>query len=92
MASPPRADVALLAEHCYAAATAAAHDWYLYNILHDDALLTAALERHGLSTVRVDWARDDVDWSAFRCAVFRTTLDSYDRLDGSPPGSAASSG
>jgi glutathione synthase/RimK-type ligase-like ATP-grasp enzyme len=81
VASPPRADVALLTERRYAAATAAAHDWYLGNILHDDALLTAALERQGLSTVRVDWARDDVDWSAFRCAVFRTTWDYYDRLE-----------
>jgi len=31
--------------------------------------------------VRVDWARPDVDWSRFRCAIFRTTWDYFDRFD-----------
>lgn len=75
-----RADVALLTERRYAAATAAADDWYLGNILRDDALLIEALARQGLSAVRVDWARDDVDWSAFRTAVLRTTWDYFDRF------------
>ena len=76
----PGADVALLTERRYAADSAAADDWYLGNILHDDDLLIGALARQGLTAVRVDWARDDVDWSAFRTAVFRTTWDYFDRF------------
>jgi len=75
-----RADVALLTERRYAADSAAADDWYLGNILRDDDLLIGALTRQGLSAIRVDWARDDVDWSAFRTAVFRTTWDYFDRF------------
>jgi glutathione synthase/RimK-type ligase-like ATP-grasp enzyme len=78
--APLRADVALLTERRYAADSAAADDWYLGNILRDDDLLIGALSRRGLSAVRVDWARDDVDWSAFRTAVFRTTWDYFDRF------------
>ena len=78
--APLRADVALLTERRYAADSAAADDWYLGNILRDDDLLIGALTRQGLSAIRVDWARDDVDWSAFRTAVFRTTWDYFDRF------------
>ena len=78
--APPRADVALLTERRYAADSAAADDWYLANILRDDDLLIGALSRQGLSAVRVDWACDDIDWSAFRTAVFRTTWDYFDRF------------
>lgn len=74
-----KADVALLTEQRYTAAVAAEGDWYLSNILRDDQLLQDALARHGLSSVRVDWARPDVDWSRFRCAVFRTTWDYFER-------------
>lgn len=76
----PRADVALLTERRYAAPTAAADDWYFGNILADDRHLCDALRARGLSSVRVDWAREDVDWSQFRCAVFRTTWDYFDRF------------
>lgn len=74
------ADVALLTERRYAASAAAEGDWYLDNILRDDGLLQAALARLGLSSRRVDWADPDVDWSRFRCAVFRTTWDYFDRF------------
>ncbi len=73
------ADVALLTEQRYTAAVAAEGDWYLDNILRDDQLLQAALARHGISSVRIDWASPDVDWSQFRCAVFRTTWDYFER-------------
>ena len=76
----PHADVALLTERRYSASVAAAGDWYLGNILSDDNLLITALAARGLSAVRIDWARDDVDWSAFRVAVFRTTWDYFDRF------------
>ncbi|MBX9584094.1 MAG: hypothetical protein K2X87_27660 [Gemmataceae bacterium] len=74
------ADVALLTDRRYVAADAAEGDWYLGNILHEDRLLRAELDRLGLSSARADWSRPDQDWSAFRCAVFRTTWDYFDRF------------
>lgn len=76
----PAADVALLTESRYAGENAASDDWYLRNILRDDELLQTALARIGLSSIRLDWAAPDVDWSVFRCAVFRTTWDYFDRI------------
>ena len=70
-----------MTERRFEAASAAAGDWFLGNILREDQLLGDALRRHGLSTVRVDWSRPDVDWSRFRCAIFRTTWDYFDRFD-----------
>ena len=72
-------DVALLTDRRYTAEAAAEGDWYLRNILDDDRLLQAALTRRGLTSIRVDWADPDVDWSRFRCAVFRTTWDYFER-------------
>jgi glutathione synthase/RimK-type ligase-like ATP-grasp enzyme len=80
-APPPGADIALLTERRYDAATSAPADLYLGNILREDRLLQEALKGHGLSAVRVNWARPDVDWSLYRCAVFRTTWDYFDRFD-----------
>ena len=77
--SNTKADVVLLTEQRYTATVAADGDWYLDNILRDDQLLQAALKRHGISSVRRDWASPDVDWSQFRCAVFRTTWDYFER-------------
>jgi glutathione synthase/RimK-type ligase-like ATP-grasp enzyme len=79
MLTDPRPSVALLTDRRYTATIAAEGDWYLANILRDDQLLQSALETHGLSSVRVDWADPDVDWSRFRCAVFRTTWDYFER-------------
>ncbi|NBR07453.1 MAG: hypothetical protein EBT92_17055 [Planctomycetes bacterium] len=56
-------------------------DWYLGNILEDDGLLQKALEHEGLSSARLDWSRKDVDWSQYKCAVFRTTWDYFDRFE-----------
>ncbi len=80
MAGCRTADIALLTDGRYTATVAAAGDWYLGNILADDGLLQAALDRRGVSAVRVDWADPGVDWSAFRIAVFRTTWDYYERF------------
>ena len=71
---------ALLTERRYAAATAPAADWYLANILQDDALLQAALAPHGFHAVRVDWADPTVNWAHFHGAVFRTTWDYFERF------------
>ncbi len=76
-----KVDVALLTDSRYVAPEAAAGDWYLNNILADDRLLQASLTRLGLSSIRVDWADPDVDWSRFRIAVFRTTWDYFERFD-----------
>ncbi|MFO0798690.1 MAG: hypothetical protein U0804_14555 [Gemmataceae bacterium] len=73
-------DVALLTDRRYTATAAAEGDWYMGNILADDGLLQAALARRGLTSERVDWADPDVLWSRFRCAVFRTTWDYFDRF------------
>ncbi len=72
-------DVALLTDRRYTASTAAEGDWYLQNILDDDRLLQEALARRGLTSVRVDWADPEIEWSRFRCAVFRTTWDYFER-------------
>jgi len=77
----PAADVALLTDSRYVHASAPPGDEYLGNILRDDALLQEALGRLGLSSQRVDWADPEVDWTRFRCAVFRTTWDYFDRID-----------
>jgi glutathione synthase/RimK-type ligase-like ATP-grasp enzyme len=75
----PTADVALLTSSRYTSPVADEGDWYQANILRDDDLLSAALLERGLSSVRMDWAQPDVDWSAFKCLVFRTTWDYFDR-------------
>lgn len=76
-----KADVALLTDHRYESMVALPGDWYLGNILEDDGLLQNELERQGISSVRVDWARKDVDWSQYKCVVFRTTWDYFDRFE-----------
>lgn len=73
-------DIALLTEHRYLTTQAPQDDWYLANILHDDRLLQAALDKLGLSSERVHWSNPDEDWSRFRCAVFRTTWDYFNRF------------
>ncbi len=75
-----RANVALLTDQRYTASAAAPGDWYFGNILRDDELLQDALAALGLSSVRINWACPDVDWSMFHCAVFRTTWDYYVRI------------
>ena len=80
MPAVPRADVALLTDRRYTAPVAADDDWYLGNILADDRLLQQGLAKQGLSSERVDWADPEVDWTTFRCAVFRTTWDYYERF------------
>jgi len=77
--TPP--DIALLTDHRYTASEAPEGDWYLSNILCDDELVQQALNERGISSVRLDWADPDVDWSNFKCAVFRTTWDYFERFD-----------
>lgn len=76
-----RADIALLTDRRFTATAARPGDWYFGNILAEDRLLRAALDGLGLSSVRVDWNDPDQDWSQYRCAVFRTTWDYFDRFE-----------
>ena len=54
---------------------------YIANVLEEDRLLTEALTRRGIRTRRVDWSRDDVDWSSAPRALFRTTWDYFLRWE-----------
>jgi glutathione synthase/RimK-type ligase-like ATP-grasp enzyme len=76
-----KADIALLTDRRYVATHAPEGDWYLGNILQEDQLLQAAFTRLGLTAVRVDWSLPQHDWSQYRCAVFRTTWDYFDRFE-----------
>jgi len=53
---------------------------YIQNILTEEGLLISALESHGLSVIRKDWADSNFDWSSTKCAIFRTTWDYFDRF------------
>jgi len=72
--------IALLTEHRFDAPAAPEHDRFFKNVLLEDRLLTDALRSRGISAERVSWSRPDVDWSAFQCAVFRTTWDYFSRF------------
>ncbi len=73
-------DIALLTDHRYVASAAPENDWYFGNILREDQLLQEALKEQGFSSIRIDWADPDVDWSQFRYAVFRTTWNYFDHF------------
>jgi glutathione synthase/RimK-type ligase-like ATP-grasp enzyme len=55
-------------------------DWYVQNILTEDALLRQALEQRGLKVERVSWDDPHFNWSATRYALFRTTWDYFHRI------------
>jgi len=54
---------------------------YIQNILTEEGLLLKALEKHGLSVIRKDWADPDFDWGSTKCAIFRSTWDYFDRFE-----------
>ncbi|MFN0035148.1 MAG: RimK family alpha-L-glutamate ligase [Saprospiraceae bacterium] len=71
-------DVILLTEHRYE--NPPEPDWYDQQILTEDGYVIAALERHGLKVMRLDWATPHFDWASTRLAVFRTTWDYFDKI------------
>jgi glutathione synthase/RimK-type ligase-like ATP-grasp enzyme len=75
---PKVADVALVTESRYVKPSPG--NTYVENIFEDDRRVAEALARRGLSSVRVDWSDAAVDWSAFGCAVLRTTWDYFERI------------
>ena len=56
-------------------------DDYHQNILTEDSLLSTALEKMGLSVVRVGWDDPSFDWTSTRLAVIRGTWDYFHRID-----------
>ncbi|MBO6524807.1 MAG: hypothetical protein JJ971_13330 [Balneolaceae bacterium] len=72
-------DVVILTESRYLNPTKS--NDYIQNILIEDGLLQAALEKLGLRVTRKDWADPDFDWSSTKCAIFRTTWDYFDRFE-----------
>jgi len=74
-------NIALLTDHRYTASEAPEGDWYFINILKDDGLLQQALEQKGISSERIDWADNSVDWRDFDCAVFRTTWNYFELFE-----------
>lgn len=55
-------------------------NWYTQNILDDDKYVQQALEKRGLTVVRMNWDSPAFDWTETRCAIFRTTWDYFDRF------------
>ena len=56
-------------------------DWYVNNILTEDGLVQAALEKRGMRCLRIDWNRPDFDFSRAGACLFRTTWDYFHRLE-----------
>lgn len=53
---------------------------YQQQILTEDGIVRAALEKEGLRVARVDWSRPGFDWGGTQLAVFRTTWDYFYRI------------
>ena len=66
-------DIAILTDSRYENPTKSGI--YVENLLLEDKLIQEALERLGLKTIRLDWARKDFDWSMVKYALFRSTWD-----------------
>jgi glutathione synthase/RimK-type ligase-like ATP-grasp enzyme len=71
-------DVAILTDDRYE--QGASPDWYVSQVLQEEALLGDALKALGLSVARISWSNPHVDWRQVRCAVFRSTWDYYTRI------------
>ncbi len=73
------AEIALVTERRYESPTDITPN--VANILEEDRLLIEALGERGIAARRVDWSRDDVDWSGFAAVVLRTPWDYFDRFE-----------
>lgn len=56
-------------------------DDYKKDVLHEDRVLSEALAKKGITTVRVDWADQKFDWSRVQYAMFRSTWDYFYRIE-----------
>lgn len=71
-------DITLLTDRRYLATVEG--DWYVENILTEDKILRAALEKQGFKVTRTNWDDPNFDWSSTKYALFRTTWDYFDRF------------
>ncbi|MEM6642444.1 MAG: hypothetical protein AAF616_05665 [Bacteroidota bacterium] len=71
-------DVALLTDDRFIVPTQASI--YISNVCTEDQLLMEALERQGLSVIRVSWSDARFDWEQARYALFRSTWDYAERF------------
>ena len=55
-------------------------DLHVQQVLSEDELLSIELLKRGISTQRVDWSDDQVDWTKADAAVVRTTWDYFNRF------------
>jgi glutathione synthase/RimK-type ligase-like ATP-grasp enzyme len=53
---------------------------YIRNVLLEDQLVRASLEKRGLKVHRTNWDDKHFDWGKTRYALFRTTWDYFDRF------------
>ncbi|MEX1003144.1 MAG: hypothetical protein WDZ35_13585 [Crocinitomicaceae bacterium] len=56
-------------------------DWYIDQVLEEDALIQKALEKKGYEVIKVDWSQADMDWSTIDLALFRAIWDYFHRID-----------
>lgn len=54
---------------------------YVQNILDEDALIKAALEKIGMKVKRVAWDDSSFDWTSTKSALFRATWDYFHRFE-----------
>ena len=54
---------------------------YIANILKEEQLLKAALEKQGLSVEITHWDNPTYNWSATKAVIFRTIWDYFERFD-----------
>jgi glutathione synthase/RimK-type ligase-like ATP-grasp enzyme len=56
-------------------------DWYIQNILDEDALATEALKAEGFIVHRTYWDNPTYDWSKTDFVLFRATWDYFNRYE-----------
>jgi len=73
-------DVTVVTEDRYTFEKSSPKDWYGEQVLLEDQLLIAALEKRQLNVTRKSWSDKNYDWASTRLAIFRSTWDYFDRL------------
>lgn len=56
-------------------------DWYAQQVLQEDGLVQAALEKKGLKVTRQNWSNPEFDWASCAFALFRATWDYFHRFE-----------
>lgn len=56
-------------------------DWYIQQVLDEDAYVQNALESHGLKVIRMNWDNDKFDWSQCHYILIRAVWDYFHRIN-----------